>query len=268
MKLEDIARLHTEFARPEFGTTTPEELDYIQSLVIKHRPRKVIEIGTASGLTTGFIARFLSENDGVSITSIDLADQFFAARDKPVGYLADRVYSGTDIAISIHPRRLSLDLDDLDGPWDMAFIDANHQHPWPTLDTLAVAPHLTGPRIVIHHDLQLYRRHRDMGGIGPRVLFNEMPQRHRHAVKANGWNIFSLDLTLPNGSLEHAAIGALSIPWTARPPMGPRTLEKCSRFLSSHYSPELAAEFKDCAAQNRVSFASRAVQYLRAALGT
>ena len=264
MDATEIARLHHKHCRPEFGTTTPDELEYIQSLIVKHRPKRVIEIGTASGVTTGFIAQFLSENGGTSVTTIDLAETFFAEPTKPVGYLANQIYSGSDVTIEMFTKKTSLDLASLGGPWDMAFIDANHQHPWPTIDTLAVAPFLSGPRIVIHHDLQLYRRFRRFRGIGPRVLFNEMPDSHRHAVKANGWNIFSLDLTMHTSTLEHVCAGALSMPWTATPPLGTRTLKNCTGFLGAHYSDEFVSEFQDCAALNKVPLPKKAMLYLRA----
>ena len=267
MDLSEIEHVHGQYCRPGFGTTMPDELDYIQRLIRKHRPKRVIEIGTASGLTTGFIARFLEENGGESVTSIDLRKTFFAERTKPIGYLAGQIYTGSDIAIALLAQKSTLDLADLadlHGPWDMAFIDANHQHPWPTLDTLAVAPFLSGARIVIHHDLQLYRRHRQFRGVGPRVLFNEMPESHRHAVIANGWNIFSIDLSLERDILEHVAIGALSMPWTDRPPISPGKTAAYKTLFSRHYSDTLMSEFSDCIALNRVSLLTRLAFYSRA----
>jgi SAM-dependent methyltransferase len=266
MELAEIEALHRTHCGKDFGTTTPEELDYIQRLIAKHRPKRVIEIGTASGLTTGFIACFLAENGGGHVTSIDLAERFFAKPDEPVGYLARRIYTGSDVEIALHDKTTALDLDRLDGAWDMAFIDANHQHPWPLLDTLAVAPHLTGPRVVIHHDLQLYRRFKYLRGIGPRLLFNEWPAHHRHVDKANGWNIFSIDLTFPRETLEHVAIGALHMPWTAYPPLGSRTRARCAEMIARHYGTSLQAEFGECAEMHRMSAPKRALLYLRARL--
>lgn len=263
MLLEDIQELHTRHNRPGFGTTTVEELDYIQRLIQKHKPKRVLEIGTASGLTTGFIAQFLEENGGSSVTSVDLATTFFGARDQPVGYLARKIYDGSKVEIDVRPRTSALDLAEIGGSWDMAFIDANHQHPWPTIDTLAVAAHLRGPRIVIHHDLQLYRRYKRFRGVGPRVLFNEMPEENRHADIANGWNIFSLDLTLDPVVIEHVAIGAFSMPWTVQPPLTTRTFSKINTCLKASYSAQLLAEFEECAAINKRSLPVRAFIHLK-----
>lgn len=264
MELVEIERLHKLHCRPDFGTTTPDELDYIQRLIRQHRPKRVIEIGTASGVTTGFIAAFIAENGGESVTSIDLRKTFFAERDQPVGYLAREIYQGQDVEIAVHDQSSSLDLSSLNGHWDMAFIDANHQHPWPTLDTLALVPYLSGPKIVIHHDLQLYRRFRAFRGVGPRILFNEMPDSHRHACNANGWNIYSLDMKMERDMLEHIAIGALSLPWTDRPPLSPKTVAAYSALFSEQYSDYFCNEFADCAAVHRKSLMFRTTFAARA----
>jgi len=264
--IDDLTALHAQHLRPGFGSTTADELDYIQRLIAQHKPKRFIEIGTASGLTTGFIARFMAENGGAEVTSIDLSDRFFGQTDQPVGYLAKEIYQGRDVTIDIHPRTSALNLARLDGGWDMAFVDANHQHPWPTLDTLALAPFLRGPKIVIHHDLQLYRRFRKMRGIGPRVLFNEMPDSHRQANIAGGWNIFSLDLSLPAPLLQEVAIGALSMPWTSQPPLTGTDVARFETLLRDHYTAHLLQEFQDCRAANRAPAPRRAMLAARRAV--
>lgn len=267
MQLAEIEALHAQHCRPGFGTTTPDELVYLQKLIARHRPKQFIEIGTASGLTTGFIARFMAENGGTRVTSIDLAHQFFGARDNPVGYLAQQIYTGDAVDIDIRPGVSALDLPSLGMRWDMGFIDANHQNPWPTIDTLALAPHMTGPRIVLHHDLQLYRRFRQFQGIGPRVLFNEMPESHREVDPANGWNTFALDLSLERAVLEQVAIGAVSMPWTVRPPIPARQIARVRDMIKAEYSGDLETEFADAARVNRMSAPGLALWHLRHKVG-
>lgn len=263
MQLAEIEDIQSQHLRPDYGTTTPDELNYIQKLIIKHRPKRFIEIGTASGLSTGFIARFMAENGGESLTSIDYSSKFFGQAEKPVGFLTPQIYQSGPVKIEIIPRKSALDLQDIGGTWDMAFIDANHQHPWPTLDTLAVAPHMRGSKVVIHHDLQLYRRFKELKGIGPRVLFNEMPDSHRHADIAGGWNIFSIDLKLDKALLEEVAIGALSMPWTSFPSLTPTEVRKFEAILAEHFSQNLLDEFRLCRKHFRDSMPTRLVFALR-----
>ncbi|SMX26388.1 hypothetical protein TRP8649_00463 [Pelagimonas phthalicica] len=263
MQLAEIEELHAEHLRPRYGTTTPDELNYIQKLIIRHKPKRFIEIGTASGLSTGFIARFMEENGGESVTSIDYSAKFFGQADKPVGFLAPKIYPSGPVQVDIIPRKSALDLQEMGGEWDMAFIDANHQHPWPIVDTLAVAPHMRGSKVVIHHDLQLYRRFKELRGIGPRVLFNEMPDSHRHADIAGGWNIFSVDLNLDKALLEEVAIGALSMPWTSFPSLTPTEVRKFEAILAAYYSSNLLNEFRLCQKLFRHSMPRRALFSLR-----
>jgi len=263
VELSEINVLHKKFLRPGFGTTTPDELLFIQQVIQTYKPKKILEIGTASGLTTGFIARFLDQIGGGHVTSVDISSRFFGDPSQNVGYLTREIYTGTEVGITIETGRSSLDLEDLGGPWDLAFIDASHNHPWPTIDTLAVAAHLNGPRIVLHHDLQLFRRFKAFQGIGPRVLFNETPERHRHASSANRWNIFYMDLTMPQDLLEEVALNALSMPWTVQPALRRGDVAKIFQVLGQTYSAGFMKEFEECEKQNRWSKFARAMFHLR-----
>lgn len=262
---DDIATLHAAHVRPGFGTTTPDELAFLQKTIHRFKPKRFLEIGTASGLTTGFVAQFMDEIGGGSVTSIDTGRRFFGDHSKSVGYLAPAIYAGDAVDVTIETGKSSLDLKTLDGPWDMAFVDADHGHPWPTLDTLAVAPHLTGPRIVLHHDLQLFRRHIWFRGTGPRALFNETPEAHRHVDPANGWNMFYIDLNMADGTWPEVAANALCMPWTARPPLSQGTSTQFRNLIETHYGSDLAVLFADVVHMNRWSVPKRALFALRLA---
>lgn len=253
MKPEEIIAIHERYVGPGFGTTTPDELVFIQDLIKQHRPKRFLEIGTASGFSTGVIARMLEAHGGRAITSIDLDTQFFGDTDKESGFLARAIYQGDKVEIKLHTKVTAFDLEALGGPWDMAFVDANHQHPWPVLDTLALAPHLNNSRIVIHHDLQLFRRFKAFRGVGPRLLFNEVPDAYRQASAANGWNIFALDLNMPPDIFEEVAKNALSLPWTDRPPIRSHMLKRIEAWLRAEYGEDLASEFQAAARVYRMS---------------
>lgn len=257
MNIEEVVALHEKHVGINFGTTTPEELFFLQSVIRNYKPKRILEIGTASGLTTGFLARFLEETGGTDVTSIDTDNSFFGDRSRNVGYLAREIYDGSAVSIDIHPKKSALDLADLHGPWDMVFVDASHNHPSPTLDTLAVAPHLAGAKIVVHHDLQLFRRHKFFLGVGPRLLFNETPEKFRHAGAANGWNIFLMDLRMDHDVLEEVALNALSIPWTARPSITMRDLTRFRAAMGNFLSDAFWAEFEDCTRLNQWSIVKK-----------
>ncbi|MEM8576645.1 MAG: class I SAM-dependent methyltransferase [Pseudomonadota bacterium] len=257
MDSADIEEVHGRLSRPGYGTLTPDELAFVQRAVTSEAPDRVIEIGTGAGLTAGIIAGLLAKTGGTSVTSIDAGTRFFAAPDLAIGHLAAQVYSGDAVRIDIRTGTRSIDLTGTDGPWQLAVIDADHAHPWPILDTMALWPHLTGNRTVLHHNLQQFRRNRPGLGIGPRVLFNEVPEAHRHASPAGGWNIFAVDLRMRQRMFEEVALNALSIPWTVRPPLEAEVLDQFRSVMKPHFSDGFWREFDECVGLNRWSRAKR-----------
>ncbi|PZX14345.1 methyltransferase family protein [Palleronia aestuarii] len=252
MEVDEITELYRAVWRKGWGSVSIDELVFIRDLVRAHRPAAFLEIGMASGLSSGFIARFLGESGGKSFTSIDHDDTFFGDPTKPNGFLFDEIHRGGTLDARLVKFKTSLDVEELGTQWEMAFIDANHQHPWPILDTLSIWPRLSGPKIVIHHDLQLYMKQDVMFGIGPKYLFDQMPEGRRILSDANDGNIFALDLDMERDELEEIAIRAIKLPWSLRSPLQPAYVAKIRAMLERFYSPRLVAHFDRClAGQNR-----------------
>lgn len=253
MEMDEITRIYRHVWKKGWGSIEIDELGFIRDLVRMYRPDRFLEIGMASGLSAGFIARFLEDEGGKAFTSIDHDDTFFGDKSKPNGFLFNKIYANGTLDTELLKFKTSLDLDDLGMRWQMAFIDANHQHPWPMIDTLALWPHLDGPRIVIHHDLQLYMKQDVMFGIGPKYLHDQFPERHRIASMANNGNIFALCMDMTREKLEEVAIRALKLPWSLRMPLQPTYVAKIQAMFDMHYSPALRAHFDRCIeTQNRM----------------
>jgi len=243
MELREIEKVYKAHRKKGWGAVEPDEFFYIQTLIRKHKPAHFLEIGMGSGLSGGVIARMLDENGGQSFTSLDHSDTFFGDPAKTSGYLIEEIYTGPSVTVQKNHFMTALDAPDLHGRFEMAFVDANHQHPWPLIDTLCLYPFLTGPKIVIHHDLRLFRRQDIVFGIGPKYLFDQFPASHKHRSDAHDGNIFSLDLTLDQGELEAISEEAFYLPWSLRAPMPDGQLDAFRRILGEHYSGNLLSVF-------------------------
>lgn len=251
MQMTEIARLFRSVWKPGYGSVAIDELGFIQDLIAEHRPRRFLEIGMASGLSTGFIARFLSENGGGSLVSIDHDDTFFGDQSKPNGFLVPELTADIAANVDLVKFCTSLDLGRISGDFDMAFVDANHQHPWPAIDTLALYPRMTGPRIVVHHDLRLFAKQDIMFGIGPKYLFDQFPESHRIRSDANDGNIFAVDLSIGQDEFEGMMADLIKLPWSLRGVLPAKTVEQIRSVLSAHYSAGFVEHFeKVVAAQN------------------
>lgn len=245
MELADVQRIHKEHWRPGVGSVTPEEVLCFQEVIAKHRPRSFLEVGTASGLSGGLIALVMEENGGERFVTLDISDNSIGDPTKETGFLLPAVHPGGAVEVVRRPLTVAADVPGFGEEFDMGFVDANHQHPWPLLDTLCVYPVLRGPRLLFHHDLDLYRKQTQVLGVGPKHLYDQFPESHRRRFEANHGNLFLLSLDLPVAELERIAIDAMYLPWSLRFAIGPRRRRAIRTVLETYYSADLLAAFDE-----------------------
>ena len=250
MELSEITALLQRLIKPGYGTVAPDEVDFIQSLIMEHNPKSFIEVGMASGMSTGFIARFMEEQGGGRLVSLDHDDTFFGDPTKPNGFLFPEIYQGDRVEAELIKFKTALDIHEIDGTFDMAFIDANHQQPWPAIDMMALYPRMTGPKIMVHHDLRLFMNQNNMFGIGPKFLFDQFPESHRQRSTANEGNIFAVDLNLDQARFETLLTDLIKLPWSVRTPISPAYTAKIEAILKRDYSPALHTHFMRCLEHN------------------
>ena len=243
MEQSEIEAIHEKFWRPGYGSVAADEMEYFQALIAEHRPKHFLEIGTASGLSGGLISLLLEEYGGESFTTLDHDNTFFGDETKENGFLIDQIYQGEKIRVEKKPFTLAMDIPSLGREFDMVFIDANHQHPYPTIDTLCVYPFLTGSRTVLHHDLKLYKTQRVPFGIGPKYFYDQVPHSLRDRSPANEGNLYSVRLTMDKDEFEDLIVDALLLPWSLRTHIIPPRITAIQELVDAHYSPRVREAF-------------------------
>lgn len=227
------------------GTISPAEARALAQLISKHRPKSFLEIGTASGITTGLIAAAMKENDGVDVQSLDISRTFFRDASKPVGYLCGELFVGKTPVVNIRSRTTALQATQLfePGTFDMAFVDADHRHPWPTLDLIAIAPCLAEGAVVAFHDLALYSLEVKGTGIGPKHLFDQIPEMFRSIIEPELGNMFTLTLPDDVSILAPALAASLLIPWTHNPRIPFQSILATRGAISGYWPREVMVAF-------------------------
>jgi len=215
MNNRELEVLYKKYLVKGSGPITISEAQYIGKLIEIYKPKTFLEIGTASGLSGGIIAKYLDKNKGKQFITVDLSHNFYADITKSTGYLLKEIYKGDKINCRIELGYMSKDLKNLKiKNIDMVFIDANHQHPWPTLDTMLVYPMLNKNAIIIHHDYNLFKVQGYRHGVGPKFLANSIsPKLHFPNDERN--NIYSFSTkgwTLEQSNEELS--DSLELPWT------------------------------------------------------
>jgi hypothetical protein len=124
-------------------------------------PVRAVEVGTSSGFSSALLAAALHRRHpqirGPLVDTIDFHSRYLVDQSKPIGFEIPELLPQLPDAVRVHTSRESDFIHELARRDELAFvfIDADHQHPWPVLDLLRVAPFVRSAGWVLLHDIQL-----------------------------------------------------------------------------------------------------------------
>ena len=238
----ELAALHATLWQPGSISISAQEAIFIKTLITERKPKLFLELGTATGLSTVVIFNILREHADSRMITADLNPNFVGSPSKPTGYLIDE-HIQSDDRLKRMVGITSADLDLTIGSVNMCFIDANHQHPWPTLDTLLLWPLIAEDGVVIHHDLRLYQKAQGAAGVGPKHLFDQFPTVSKTVIADRDRNMFYLTKSRVGSDFQRLMSDSLLLPWTLKSTLPLRLATKIMRRLAEIYPPQLASVF-------------------------
>lgn len=187
---ESASRELIEFFNPPQWTTGHICLEdglFLSDFIAKGLKTPVIEIGVASGWSSAVLLHCLRCNppellDERWLHSYDVGQWCYFDPNRRVGAAVEEVipeqahrwklHVGNAIDAGLHLRGEDV---------EVAFIDADHRHPWPTLDLIALLPALAPGAWVALHDINLpeITTREDWKTYGPKHLFERWPWEKR-----------------------------------------------------------------------------------------
>ena len=209
---------NSEFAtffsrRPSWvkGSIRFQEALFLRDAILDELPSIVLEIGTGSGLSAACICHSLESaskitgcNQNYRVISYDCTEVFYADHSRHVGDAARELLDDALLAhIEFrHPLRAADVLDHFpDKSVSFILIDANHHHPWPTLDLLAVSRLIRPGGLVFLHDINLPYWSPYPPCWGVHYLFNALDLEKYHSPDLVGLSNMGMFLFPPDTSL-------------------------------------------------------------------
>jgi predicted O-methyltransferase YrrM len=187
------------------------DLLFLHAFVSVLAPDRVVEIGTLSGFSAAVIADAVAqhqnpESESVVVDTIDLNPRCLTDQTKPVGFEIPQLVPHLSSRIRVHAGKDARYVEQIAraGELQLVFIDADHQHPRPTLDLIRVARFVRPGGWVVVHDIEL-------GSLGERMDAAGTPLEHG-APSGAQW----LFEAWPFGKISGGNIGALRLPSNVR----------------------------------------------------
>ncbi len=138
------------------GMISREDARFLDGVIQEVRPDQVYEVGVASGSSSAVILSSMAifgDLSRVWLHSYDIAETCYFDPSHAVGDATRAMVPDLlkHWKLNVRTTALNVPLEKAPKTRSLYFIDANHSHPWPALDLIALLPRLqTGDHVVLH----------------------------------------------------------------------------------------------------------------------
>ncbi|MDR1433730.1 class I SAM-dependent methyltransferase [Candidatus Endomicrobiellum devescovinae] len=142
----------------QISEMTQYEREYLNALILRNKPKKLLEIGVSAGGSSIVILNAIKDMQSSKLYSIDYLDYWYREFEKyhKTGYFVDN-YSYLKEKWKLYTGGLALKfIQEIGNEIDFCLIDTRHVNPGEILDFLMVLPYLSENCIVVFPDVNLH----------------------------------------------------------------------------------------------------------------
>jgi hypothetical protein len=215
----------------DWGVST-EEGFFLFSMAAVLRPNLIVEVGTCSGNSTSFLLggirkEYLGRQSQppIAVQAFDLAEYCEPVPTKRIGFAVSHMAPEMQTALQLNTSRTAVDIKDFcpKSFVELAFIDANHDHPYPLLDLIHLLSCMKKNAWIMLHDLNLpkYLReqeqeHERIGDHGPAWLYRLWPGK-KFSIGTKNNNVGAIQLPSDKSMLISLSEKLLRMPFERNP---------------------------------------------------
>lgn len=203
------------------GATPEGDAAFLRAMVTRHAPVHLLELGVAAGVSSAHLLAALDAlpevPGGRELRSCDVQATCYFDADRAIGAAVETMYPHPRarwvLDTNTDARRLSQSRPA--ASVDMAFVDANHFHPWPLLDVLHLTAIMAPGAWVLLHDINLPAIAPRFAAYGAQWLYEAWPlEKHAGGPQRN---VGAIRLPDAPARLVPWAAGLLERPWEHAP---------------------------------------------------
>lgn len=219
-----------------------DDAPFLAGLVAAASPAQILEIGVASGFSSAVMLKAANSYTGFErLSAIDISPAYFVNPVIPTGQAVQEMTPEHIQQYNLITGCQAFEAMDSIGKVDLVFIDANHFHPFTTIDMLSVLPYVEQGSWVALHDISLCRLDTDAhANRGPYYLFNFWPDPKIHS-SFNPPGIGAIYLGHKPEYYLDDLLEILYTPWECD--IDQDTLAKIVGFIGRHFGVEWAGRF-------------------------
>ena len=140
-----------------YGLMTETQKQFINGIIRKFKPKKILEIGGNSGAGSVNILNAIRDIDDSKLYSVDISQCWDIDYSKPVGFaVTEKAPNLTDKWKLYTGNVAAKFLDEIGNNIDLVILDAAHNNPGEILDFITILPYLSKEAIIVIHDIQLH----------------------------------------------------------------------------------------------------------------
>ena len=238
-----------------FSEMIRSERKFLNALLLRFRPKKILEIGVSAGCSSMVILNAIQDDPNAELYSVDLAEQWYRDPTQRTGFVLDHC---PDLKKRWNLRTGQLAyrfMDEIGGDIDFVFLDTAHLNPGELLDYLMFLPYLKKNCPVVLHDINLhtfdFRPPDEYHPMTNNVLFAAFPGERLivgdniRDGKAGRTPIVNIGgVVLADDARDHVweIVNAMSVPWNYMP--SEEDLNGLQKFFARFYDSASLNHFR------------------------
>ena len=251
----------------KYSEMTDHDRAFLNSLILRKKPKKVLEIGVSKGGSSIVILNAIKDIPESHLYSIDIRENCYCMPEHKTGFAVE-AFPELKKKWTLYTGGIAADfLDEIGGDIDLCLIDTVHALPGEVFDFLMALPYLKSDAIIIFHDTNIHlRKDRERHfQIVNNILISSISGRkiipgHKNIISAFGKyfnNIGAIQTDKSTFTNIYEIFNILTIKWTYMPDES--ILSPFKAFLKTFYNEYYVDYFEAVLESQQLNFIKQSV---------